>query len=59
MTNTEILTELDERITDAERDVRESHKIAMNSYGAGYDRGFVSALREIRNMINDNFTPDS
>jgi hypothetical protein len=48
-----LLSELSERIDDAARDAADSHKAAMNSYGAGYDAGFVAALREIRDFIND------
>jgi hypothetical protein len=42
-----ILESLLERIADAEREALESHKAAMNSYGAGYDRGFADALKEL------------
>ena len=42
-----ILDDLRERIADAEREAKESHKAAHNSYGAGYDRGFADALTEI------------
>jgi hypothetical protein len=55
MTNTELLLELDNRIGWAEEEARESHKVAMNSYGAGYDRGFAEALKEIRNLVNENY----
>lgn len=36
------LTE-ERRVSDIE--AAESHKAAMNSYGAGYDAGYVAALR--------------
>ena len=29
---------------DAKKEAAESHKEAMNSYGAGYDRGYADAL---------------
>lgn len=34
-----------ERLAEAEEEARESHGAAMNSYGAGYDRGYADALR--------------
>ena len=34
-----------EDLTEAERVANESHKDAMNSYGAGYDRGIAIGLR--------------
>lgn len=42
-----ILSDLRDRISDATRDAMESSKAAMNSYGAGYDRGYLDALTEI------------
>lgn len=47
----QIIEELHERLDDAEREARESHKVAMNSYGAGYDRGFADAIKEILTSI--------
>lgn len=40
-----IAKHLRERLVDAEEDAKESHRIAMNSYGAGYDRGYAVAIR--------------
>jgi len=40
----EIILELQERIIQAKAESAESHKIAMNSYGAGYDCGFLEGL---------------
>lgn len=34
-----------ERLEDARRDADESHRAAMNSYGAGYDAGYRDALK--------------
>lgn len=42
-----ILTRLRIKIDDAEMDARESHSEAMNSYGAGFDRGYADALKEL------------
>lgn len=42
----QIRDELNERLISAQATAEESHKLAMNSYGAGYDRGFVDALTE-------------
>lgn len=39
---------LQDRIDDATRDAAESHKEDCNSYGAGYDSGYLAALIEIR-----------
>lgn len=46
-----ILEDLRERLSDAEREAKESSAAAMNSYGAGYDRGFADALKEILTSI--------
>lgn len=46
-----IIESLRDRISDAERDSAESHNIAVNSYGAGYDLGFLAALKEVLNEI--------
>jgi hypothetical protein len=53
MTIDEIRAELAERIDAAADESDASHKAAMNSYGAGYDAGFVAALRELRDFINE------
>lgn len=52
-TASEIVAIIKDRLSDAERDEAESHKTAMNSYGAGYDSGFASALREVLHQITD------
>jgi hypothetical protein len=46
-----IIASLRERISDAEREASGSHAAAMNSYGAGYDRGFADALKEVLTEI--------
>ena len=46
-----IIDSLRERKADADRDAAESHKAAMNSYGAGYDRGFADAIKEVLSEI--------
>ena len=46
-----ILDSIRDRLEAAKRQADLSHKIAMNSYGAGYDRGVVDTLREIRNEL--------
>lgn len=43
----EIISELNDRLALAEVDARESHKAARNSHGAGYDRGYADALKEL------------
>lgn len=42
-----ILSSLRSRLEDADIDRLESIKDAPNSYGAGYDAGYASAIREI------------
>lgn len=44
-------TWLDEEIELARIDEKESHKAAMNSYGAGYDGGVVRGLIMVRNYF--------
>lgn len=39
---------LAEEIERAEEEARESSKAAMNSYGAGYDSGYLAALKAVR-----------
>ena len=39
---------IEDRIADATRDASESHKEDCNSYGAGYDSGYLAALIELR-----------
>ena len=44
MSNEEIILILKDMIKDAQKDANESHKAAMNSYGAGFDAGYVDGL---------------
>lgn len=37
--------QLEREAYDAELEARASHKMAMNSYGAGYDRGFADGIK--------------
>ncbi len=46
-----IVESLQDRLSDAERAAQGSHKIAQNSYGAGYDRGYADALMEVLSEI--------
>jgi hypothetical protein len=43
---------LDEKVATAESDWKGSNKIAPNSYGAGYDRGYLDAINELRRLVN-------
>lgn len=53
-----ILERLREQIEDAEIGAKESHKAAMNSYGAGFDRGYADALKDLwRDITGDEYTP--
>lgn len=45
------LDEIDETISDARADAAESHKAAMNSYGAGYDAGFLAGLLRAKEIL--------
>jgi len=55
-----ILADLRDRIEDAEQDARESHLEAMNSYGAGFDRGYADALMELwESITGDKYEPTS
>ncbi len=36
---------LKEEIETAQKDAADSHKLAMNSYGAGHDRGYADGLK--------------
>lgn len=38
---------LNGELNDAEREAKESHSASMNSYGAGYDAGYLAALKVI------------
>lgn len=50
-----IIRDLRERLVDAEQEAAESHKAAMNSYGAGYDAGYADAIREtIRGIVGED-----
>jgi hypothetical protein len=51
MKRPEIIAELDLRIARATEEADEAHRFAMHSYGAGYNRGYLNALREIRGLI--------
>lgn len=48
----DILVFLDERLATAKSDWEESHEVAPNSYGAGYDRGYLDAIKEFRKFVN-------
>ncbi len=52
MTIQKIRETLDERITQAREEASDSHKVAQNSYGAGYDRGYLDALVELLKFVN-------
>jgi len=51
MTKTSLLIELDALLTRSREDWEEGHRIAPNSYGAGYDRGQFDAFMVIRDLI--------
>lgn len=42
-----LLLHIRERHSEANDDAKESHRDGMNSYGAGYDRGYADALSEL------------
>ncbi len=45
---------LDEEIERAECRAAESSRCAVNSYGAGYDTGYLDALKAVRNQAADD-----
>lgn len=45
----EMIENLKDRRRDASADVAQSRKIAPNSYGAGYDQGYLDVLEELLN----------
>jgi hypothetical protein len=42
---------LEDEINEAEDEAADSHKLAMNSYGAGYDRGYADALKHVKEHL--------
>jgi len=48
----ELRARLDEAMVQANRDAKDSHSVAPNSYGAGYDCGWRDALKTVLNTIN-------
>ena len=49
MTIEEMIENLKDRRRDASADVAQSRKIAPNSYGAGYDQGYLDVIEELLN----------
>lgn len=45
--------ELEDELDWAEEEAKKSHKEDMNSYGAGYDRGYVAALKWVLEQEED------
>lgn len=43
---------LDDKRDLAKGDAADSHKVAPNSYGAGYDRGYLDMLEETLKFLN-------
>lgn len=49
-----VVQDLRGQIDSAGEEAAESHREAMNSYGAGYDRGFLDGLRQaLRTLLED------
>lgn len=51
MTLEEMIENLKDRRRDASADVARSRKIAPNSWGAGYDQGYLDVLEELLNEV--------
>jgi hypothetical protein len=52
-----ILERLRERLAEAKVDAEDSHKIDMNSVGAGYDVGYAQAIQDtITELTGDDWT---
>ena len=47
-----------DELTDAEDEAKESHKAAMNSYGAGHDAGYVAALKIVLSKLGPTAAGD-
>ena len=45
--------QLEEELTRVEVEAGISHRMAMNSYGAGYDRGYADALKRAIKVAYD------
>lgn len=50
----DLATILKYELKDAEEEAVDSHDLAMNSYGAGYDRGYVDWLKTALEYVEDN-----
>lgn len=48
----DLLAWLADELPRAREDAADSHEVAMNSYGAGYDCGFKDALERVLNFVN-------
>lgn len=60
MSISDLRVKLDDALVQAEQDMKDSHKLSPNSYGAGYDCGWRDALKTVLNTINgeeDNVLP--
>ena len=53
------MSELNDLINDAEQRAAESHGAAMNSYGAGYDSGYLAGLKEAKRVLQAVAAHDS
>ncbi len=51
------ITDLDERITGCRYEANENHKVDPNCYGAGYDAGYLAALKEFRDELGAPASP--
>lgn len=52
---------LDDAMIRAREDLTNSKKVALNSYGHGFDAGYLDALQQVYNTINgedDNVLPE-
>jgi hypothetical protein len=53
MTRDDLLEELRAVAQEAKHESAESHRTAMNSYGAGYDAGFFAGIERATGLLLD------
>lgn len=47
-----LINEIEELLEVARETANESHKLAMNSYGAGYDSGYKDGLQRALDILH-------
>ena len=47
------LTKLNEAIRDAQEDVEDNKQMDPNSYGVGFDEGYLAGLHEAKTIVEE------